>query len=130
MHYLPPPPPSLRHAAPHPAAAHAAFLEKGMFRRESLSGAYSFAAYQTSWYLRSILMGFLRGLIFSPFVYWCGSGDRPPACAFARAPPWRMADRRTCVPPPAIFFVFGLVFYVAGWAASCRRQARTFTFRS
>ena len=45
-------------------------MEKNMFRRESRSGAYSAAAYQLSWYLRSILMGFLRGMIFSPFVYW------------------------------------------------------------
>ena len=48
-----------------------AFLEKNMYRREALSGAYSATAYEASWYLRSILMGLLRGLIFSPFVYWC-----------------------------------------------------------
>jgi hypothetical protein len=41
-----------------------------MYRRESLSGAYSAAAYETAWYLRSVLMGLLRGIIFSPFVYW------------------------------------------------------------
>ena len=50
-----------------------------MYRREALSGAYSATAYEASWYLRSILMGLLRGLIFSPFVYWCVGA--PSLCA-------------------------------------------------
>jgi len=41
-----------------------------MYLRESASGSYSALAYQLAWYLRSVLTGLLRGLIFSPFVYW------------------------------------------------------------
>jgi hypothetical protein len=63
-----------------------------MYRRESLSGAYSAAAYETAWYLRSVLMGLLRGIIFSPFVYWYACAcvpvrerERVCVCACVRA---------------------------------------------
>jgi hypothetical protein len=67
-------------------------MEKSMYRRESLSGAYSAAAYETAWYLRSVLMGLLRGIIFSPFVYWYACAcvpvrerERVCVCACVRA---------------------------------------------
>ena len=93
-------------------------MEKNMYRREALSGAYSAAAYEASWYLRSILMGLLRGLIFSPFVYWYAVALRR-AVRLARTP-LMPAFAPGSVPPR--------VGMAAGWAACTRPRAPTFIF--
>ena len=47
-----------------------AFLEKSIFFREHASGAYSTPSYHLYWFLRLSFHGFLRGILYTPFVYF------------------------------------------------------------
>eukprot|EP00123_Amoebidium_parasiticum_P009594 comp19578_c0_seq1/m.23017 comp19578_c0_seq1/g.23017 ORF comp19578_c0_seq1/g.23017 comp19578_c0_seq1/m.23017 type:complete len:697 (-) comp19578_c0_seq1:129-2219(-) len=48
------------------------FLEKEMLRRESASGTYSFLAYHTCWLLRLLFIAVIKGVLYTPLVYFLG----------------------------------------------------------
>lgn len=48
----------------------AVYVDRNMYAREHMSRSYSVGAWHFNWYIRLFFAGFLKGLLFSPFVYF------------------------------------------------------------
>ena len=46
------------------------YTDRNMFYREHMSRSYSIPAWHFNWYVRLFFSGLIKGIAFSPFVYF------------------------------------------------------------